>query len=241
MECRTAGEEKNAATVDGKPEEDAPRQPGSIAQLAKTDGKDLLDLFMQTTQDREELLIAALELLDCWTSTTKSPSGSSMRRWHTRNSSTRFDAIRSRGWATVPRMDSGCILARPRSPSRGKWPAGSTGPWRERTRRVKTVFTVAAAHVQRWAAVVFGDEPSQLRGSQHRRRHSPRLRLPLGSKGSRPDGKLASDLPVRDRMERMRKAARRFFSVSATGPALRVCHIAYSLVFNVQSILLAQS
>ncbi|KAE8261201.1 hypothetical protein A4X09_0g7697 [Tilletia walkeri] len=114
MECRTAGEERNAATVDGKPEEEAPRQPGSIAQLAKTDGKDLLDLFMQTTQDREELLIVALELLHCWTSTTKSPSGSSMRRWHTRNSSTRFDAIRSRCWATVPRMDSGCILACPR-------------------------------------------------------------------------------------------------------------------------------
>ncbi|KAE8210263.1 hypothetical protein CF327_g5848 [Tilletia walkeri] len=45
-------------------------QPGSIAQLAKKDGKDLLDLFMETTQDREELLIVVLNFLIAGRDTT---------------------------------------------------------------------------------------------------------------------------------------------------------------------------
>ncbi|KAE8254855.1 hypothetical protein A4X13_0g3257 [Tilletia indica] len=67
---RAAQREKKAAAVNGKPEEEAPRQPESIAQLAKKDGKDLLDLFMETTQDREELLIVVLNFLIAGRDTT---------------------------------------------------------------------------------------------------------------------------------------------------------------------------
>ncbi|KAE8227149.1 hypothetical protein CF319_g349 [Tilletia indica] len=51
------------------PKETAPG-PGSIAQLAKKDGKDLLDLFMETTQDREELLVVVLNFLIAGRDTT---------------------------------------------------------------------------------------------------------------------------------------------------------------------------
>ncbi|KAK0549074.1 hypothetical protein OC846_004231 [Tilletia horrida] len=43
---------------------------GSISQLAKKDGKDLLDLFMETTDDREELLITVLNFLIAGRDTT---------------------------------------------------------------------------------------------------------------------------------------------------------------------------
>ncbi|KAE8227160.1 hypothetical protein CF319_g351 [Tilletia indica] len=51
------------------PKETAP-QPGSIAHLAKKDGKDLLDLFMETTQDREELVNVVLNFLIAGRDTT---------------------------------------------------------------------------------------------------------------------------------------------------------------------------
>ncbi|KAK0552250.1 hypothetical protein OC844_006453 [Tilletia horrida] len=43
---------------------------GSIAQLAKKDGKDLLDLFLETTQDRDELLTVVLNFLIAGRDTT---------------------------------------------------------------------------------------------------------------------------------------------------------------------------
>jgi len=42
----------------------------NMSQLAKKDGKDLLDLFMETTQDREELLIVVLNFLIAGRDTT---------------------------------------------------------------------------------------------------------------------------------------------------------------------------
>ncbi|KAK0521227.1 hypothetical protein OC834_006743, partial [Tilletia horrida] len=43
---------------------------GSIAKLAKKDGKDLLDLFLETTQDREELMTIVLNFLIAGRDTT---------------------------------------------------------------------------------------------------------------------------------------------------------------------------
>ncbi|KAK0533914.1 hypothetical protein OC842_002823, partial [Tilletia horrida] len=43
---------------------------GSIAKLAKKDGKDLLDLFLETTQDRDELLTIVLNFLIAGRDTT---------------------------------------------------------------------------------------------------------------------------------------------------------------------------
>ncbi|CAD6981920.1 unnamed protein product, partial [Tilletia controversa] len=56
---RSVQREKKANEDQGQ----ATRATGTIAQLAKKDGKDLLDLFMETTQDREELLIVVLNFL----------------------------------------------------------------------------------------------------------------------------------------------------------------------------------
>ncbi|KAE8239249.1 hypothetical protein A4X06_0g8419, partial [Tilletia controversa] len=61
-----AQREKKASKDQGQ----ATREPGSLAQLSKKDGKDLLDLFMETTQDREELLIVVLNFLIAGRDTT---------------------------------------------------------------------------------------------------------------------------------------------------------------------------
>ncbi|KAE8193472.1 hypothetical protein CF328_g5040 [Tilletia controversa] len=63
---RAVQREKKANQDQGQ----ATRATGTIAQLAKKDGKDLLDLFMETTQDREELLIVVLNFLIAGRDTT---------------------------------------------------------------------------------------------------------------------------------------------------------------------------
>ncbi|CAD6898402.1 unnamed protein product [Tilletia controversa] len=63
---QAAQREKKASKDQGQ----ATREPGSLAQLSKKDGKDLLDLFMETTQDREELLIVVLNFLIAGRDTT---------------------------------------------------------------------------------------------------------------------------------------------------------------------------
>ncbi|KAE8227148.1 hypothetical protein CF319_g348 [Tilletia indica] len=65
-----AQREKKAADVEERNTPNRARAPNSAAQTAKKDGKDLLDLFMDTTHDRDELLAVALNFLMAGRDTT---------------------------------------------------------------------------------------------------------------------------------------------------------------------------